>query len=364
MGERVQDARVMIVDDQMPTVLVLERMLRKVGYTNLQTATDPHLVLSLFAEFQPDILLLDLHMPGMNGFEVMEKLQGVIGNATYFPILVLTADVTAETKQRALACGAKDFLTKPFEVTEVLLRIKNLLETRFLHLQMQNQNQVLEIKVKERTRDLEQARIEILARLSLAAEFRDDDTGQHTQRVGHAAALLAKALGCGDDQVELIRRAAPLHDVGKIGIPDAILLKPGRLEPAEFRIMATHTTIGGKILSGSQSPLLQLAESIALTHHECWDGSGYPIGLKGEDVPIVGRIVAVADVFDALTHERPYKKAWPIGEAVAEIERLSGRKFDPRIVETFHRLRPQELLQVQDTITGGACAEAIKPSLN
>ena len=178
----------------------------------------------------------------------------------------------------------------------------------------------------------------MLQRLSLAAEFRDDDTGQHTQRVGCVSARLAKALNFTDDGVELLKLAAPLHDVGKIGIVDAILLKPARLSAEEFRIMTTHTTIGGKILSGSHSRLLQLAEQIALSHHEAWDGSGYPLGQRGEEIPLAGRIVSVADVFDALTHRRPYKEPWPVSDAVAEIARQASRKFDPRVVDAFLQL--------------------------
>jgi putative two-component system response regulator len=177
--------------------------------------------------------------------------------------------------------------------------------------------------------------LETLQRLALAAEYRDDDTGSHTRRVGVTAGRIAGSLGLSPEQVDLILRAAPLHDVGKIGIADAILLKPGKLTDEEFAIMKQHTTIGGKILSGSSSPWLQLAEEIALTHHERWDGQGYPCGLKGEAISLVGRIVAIADVFDALTHERPYKKAWPIAEAMAEIEHQSGKQFDPCVVAAF-----------------------------
>jgi putative two-component system response regulator len=268
----------------------------------------------------------------------MERLRASIDPGTYLPILVLTADISQSIKQRALACGAKDFLTKPFDITEVVLRMRNLLETRFLHLRLAGHNRELEVKVRERTLDLEAARVEVLQRLSLAAEFRDDDTGQHTQRVGHTSALLAQALGLPDEEVGLVRLAAPLHDVGKIGIADAILLKPGKLTPEEFGVMTTHTSIGGKILTGSHSPLLQLAERIALNHHERWDGGGYPHGRCGEDIPLAGRIVSVADVFDALTHPRPYKKAWPVEQAVAEVERLGGSKFDPAVVAVFLRL--------------------------
>jgi putative two-component system response regulator len=209
---------------------------------------------------------------------------------------------------------------------------------------LQNQNEGLEVKVRERTRDLEAAQIEILQRLSLAAEFRDDDTGQHTQRVGRTSTLMAQALGLPDDLVELVRLAAPLHDVGKIGIPDAILLKPSGLAPDEFRVMTTHTSIGGQLLSGSEAPCLRLAEEIALSHHECWNGAGYPLGRRREEIPLAGRIVSVADVYDALTHRRPYKKAWPPQDAAAEIERLGRSKFDPQVVAAFLHLLRDRLL--------------------
>jgi putative two-component system response regulator len=345
-----RNGRVLIVDDQPSNILLLEMTLQQGGFTNVRSTTDPHAVMSIFTEFQPDILLLDLHMPGLTGFDVMEQLRSVVGKNTYFPILVLTANAMPLMKQQALVYGANDFLTKPFDLTEVLLRTKNLLETRFLHLKLQDQNQVLEVKVRERTLDLEEARIEILERLSLAGEFRDDATGQHTQRVGRASALLARALGLPDEQVELIELAAPLHDVGKIGIADAILLKPGTLTPNEFRVVTSHTNIGGQILSGSQSPLLQLAEQIALTHHECWDGSGYPHGLRGEEIPLAGRIVGVADVFDALTQRRPYKNAWLAEDAAAEIARLSGSKFDPRVADAFLQLFSAGHLQEGATV--------------
>ena len=339
MEERtIQSGRVLIVDDEAPNILLLEKTLKKAGFANVQSTTDSREVLSIFSEFQPDILLLDLNMPDLTGFEVMEQLRGLVDKNTYFPILVLTADPTPLMKQQALAYGARDFLSKPFDLTEVLLRIKNLLETRFLYLQLHEQNEALEVKVRDRTRELEETQVESLHRLALAAEFRDDDTGQHTQRVGHVSALLAKALGLADDVVQLVRLAAPLHDVGKIGIPDIVLLKPDQLTAVEIQVMITHTIIGARILSGSKSPLLQLAEQIALTHHECWDGKGYPLGRRGDDIPLAGRIVSVADVFDALTHRRPYKEAWPASDAATEIERLGGSKFDPRVVTAFLKL--------------------------
>ncbi len=188
--------------------------------------------------------------------------------------------------------------------------------------------------MRERTAALEETQIEILERLALAAEYRDDETGEHIKRVGRTAAEIAKVLGWSEEEVELIRRAAPLHDVGKIAISDTILLKPGKLTPEEFERMKLHTTLGAKMLSGGRFPLLQLAEQIALTHHERWDGSGY-IGLQGEAIPIAGRIVAVADVFDALTSVRPYKNAWSTSDAIDEIRRQNGKQFDPRVVEAF-----------------------------
>ena len=335
--------RILIVDDQEANVRLLERILESGGYSDAVGITDSRTVLSIYLETQPDLILLDLMMPHLDGFGVMAQLLAHIPAGTYVPILVLTADISAEAKQRALSVGAKDFLTKPFDVAEVLLRIRNLLETRFLYTQLQGQNQVLDTRVRERTRQLDEAQIEILERLALAAEYRDDVTGQHTQRVGRNSALLARALGLPDDQVELLRRAAPLHDIGKIGIPDLILLRPGRLTREEFEVMKTHTAIGARILSGSHFPLLQLADEIARTHHERWDGSGYPTGAAGDAIPLSGRIVAAADVFDALTHERAYKPAWSVEEALSEIRSQQGQQFDPSVVDAFMTLPHQDL---------------------
>lgn len=337
--DRIQQARILIVDDQEINVRLLERILRHVGYANLSSTTDSRQVLTLFTSSPPDIVLLDLTMPHVNGFEVMEQLRPLIPTEDYLPILVLTADVTSEVKLRALSAGAKDFLTKPFGTVEVLLRIENLLKTRLLHLQLREQNQILDEKVRERTLSLEEAQVEILERLAAAAEYRDDETGKHTQRVGQMSSMIADVLGLPDAEVGLIRRAAPLHDVGKIGIPDSILLKPGKLTDEEFEVMKRHTTIGARMLANGHSDLTQMAETIALMHHERWDGTGYPGNLRGEEIPLVGRIVSVADVFDALTHERPYKAAWPEEAALAEIERQSGRQFDPRVVEAFLSLQ-------------------------
>jgi len=330
-------SRILIVDDQPSNVMLLEGILQEEDFTSYRSITDSREVLPTFIDYLPDLILLDLQMPYLDGFAVMKQLQACITPGDFLPILVLTADITPEAKRRALTEGALDFLTKPFDATEVLLRIKNLLQTRLLYLQLQEQNEVLDGKVRERTADLEATQVEILERLALAAEYRDDDTGEHTKRVGETTARIAEALGWSQAKVELIRRAAPLHDVGKIAIPDSILLKPGKLTPDEFERMKTHTSLGAQMLSGGEFPLLQLAEQIALTHHERWDGTGY-IGLREESIPMAGRIVTVADVFDALTSERPYKKAWPLSEAIEEIQRQSGHQFDPRIVEVFLKI--------------------------
>jgi putative two-component system response regulator len=341
----IREARIFVVDDEPGNVLLLEKMLHHAGYRSVFTTTDSRQVLTLCEAYQPDLLLLDLMMPFRSGHQIIEDLYARDTDTGYFPILVLTADVSPESRQRALAAGAKDFLTKPFDHAEVLLRVKNLLETRYLYLQLRNQNQNLEEKVRERTDQLERtnddlarSQHEILERLARAAEFRDDDTGQHTQRVSRTAALLAQQLGLECNHVELIRSAAPLHDAGKIGISDTILLKPSSLTPAEIEIMKTHVPIGAALLAEGHSPLMQTAEIIARTHHERWDGTGYPEGLCGTAIPIEGRILAVADVFDALTHERPYKAAWSIGDAVAEIDRQRGYQFDSTVVNAFMQL--------------------------
>ncbi len=334
-------AVILVVDDEEANVLLLTRLLEQAGYSGVLSTTDPRQVLPLYRAASPDLILLDLHMPHLDGFAVMEHLGPHIPAGSYLPVLILTADITPEAKRRALAAGAKDFLTKPFDSTEVLLRIRNLLETRRLHRQLQEHNRLLEEKVRERTRELEEARIEILERLAVAAEYRDDATGRHTRRVGQTAALLARALGLPEAQVELIRRAAPLHDIGKIGVPDGILLKPGPLTVEEFEMMKAHTVIGARILSGSRVPLLQMAEEIALTHHERWDGRGYPRGPRGEQIPLAGRIVAVADAFDAMTSGRPYRPSLSPDEVWALLWAGAGTQWEERLIRAFAAIMAQ-----------------------
>jgi putative two-component system response regulator len=329
------EASILIVDDEPANVLLLEHILDQAGYPNHSATTDPRQVLAIHAQFDPDLVLLDLAMPHLDGFAVMAQLRQVIPAGTFLPILVLTADITPQAKQQALSGGASDFLLKPFDTTEVVLRIGNLLQTRRLQLELQGHNELLEQRVRDRTAQLEAAHNEILERLALATEYRDDETHHHTLRVGEASALLATALGLPNEQVRQLRLAAPLHDIGKIGISDTVLLKPAKLTPEEFEHVKTHTLIGGRILAASPVPVLQLGREIALTHHERWDGSGYPHGLNGERIPLSGRIVTVADVFDALTHDRPYKHAWPVEQAVAEITAQREHQFDPDVVDAF-----------------------------
>lgn len=342
--EIFEQARFLIVDDEPANVSVLSQMLEAWDATQIASTNNPCSTLDLLYSFRPDIILLDLMMPRMDGFEVMKNLAPHIASDDFLPILILTADTTDQTKRQALQGGATDFLTKPFDAVELSLRVHNLLTRRFLHRNLRDQNRVLDQKVQERTEQLEQAELDTIECLALAAEFRDDDTGQHTRRVGNTAALIARALGLDEERATLIQRAAPLHDVGKIGIADNILLKPGKLTSDEFEVMKTHALIGSEIMARHHTPLLQLASNIARTHHEKWNGQGYPHGLAGEAIPIEGRIVAVADVFDALTHERPYKAAWSVDEALAEISKQSGAQFDPEVVDVFLKLPAETLL--------------------
>lgn len=334
-SERMKEARILLVDDEVANLDLLERILQPVGFRNLRRTTRPDEVWDLCKDFDPDLVLMDLMMPGKDGLEILRELRLRRDPEEYLPVLILTADRSPGARRKGLSAGAQDFLTKPLSPSEVRLRVRNLLETRFLHLALQDQNRLLETRVRERTAALEQARLETLERLAQAAEYRDEKTGAHTRRVGESAAAVARLLGLEEEDVHRIRQAAPLHDVGKIGIPDSILLSPRRLTRDEFDTMKTHTVIGGDLLAGSDFPVLRCAEAIARSHHERWDGGGYPHGLAAREIPLAGRIVAVADTFDALTHKRPYKPAWSVGAALAEIAGGAGRRFDPEVVAAF-----------------------------
>lgn len=327
-------ARILVVDDDPEEVAVLKAMLRHAGFAYVSSLTDACQFEWRFHAAPPDLLILDLQMPQRDAFAILELLRPWIA-ADHLPVLVMTEDPSVEVRRRALALGARDFVTKPLHINDVTLRVRNMLETRLLYLDLRKQNWDLIDAVFGRTKELEDTHIEMLERLAIAAEYRDDSTGQHTRRVGEFAARLAMTLDLPDAEVRLIRRAAPLHDVGKVGIPDALLLKPGRLTPEERRVMQSHTIIGAHILSGSDSPLMQMAEAIAMSHHERWDGHGYPARRAGDAIPLAARIVAVADAFDALTSDRPYRAARSATESLEELRRHRGRQFDPLIIDVL-----------------------------
>ncbi len=342
------NSRILIIDDQPANVMLLERILNIASYTNVIGMTDPVAAVQAFNAEPFDLVMLDINMPVLNGFGVMNELKKTVGD-DYLPIIVLTAQTDHETSVKALQSGARDFLTKPFDHLEVLSRIRNLLEIRLMHNQLREQNELLEQMVAERTQELNDSRLEVIRRLGLAAEFRDNETGNHIIRMSQYSKLIALKLGLGESDADLILNAAPMHDIGKIAIPDRILLKPGKLDAEEWDVMRSHSVLGAELLDGHDSILMLAAKEIALSHHEKWDGSGYPYGNKGEDIPIFGRIVAVADVFDALTSVRPYKDAWPVEKAVAEIEQLSGSSFEPGVVEAFIGTLP-EIIDVRESL--------------
>jgi putative two-component system response regulator len=336
MDETVlRGARILAADDEEANLRLMRRILEREGLTGFTGTTDPGRVPELFHEVRPDLVILDLHMPGMDGMEVIHRLRPALAAEGWLPVLMVSGDMEPGARRRALADGARDFLSKPYDPAEAVLRIRNLLEMRFLHRQVREQNRLLERKVAERTRELELAQVEMLERLAQAAELRDDETGEHVRRVGDLAARIARAMGMDAAWADMLRRAAALHDVGKIGIPDAILRKPGSLSADERARMNTHTTIGARILAGGRSEMMAMAERIARAHHERWDGRGYPSGLVGEDIPREARIVAVADFFDALTHDRPYRPAFPVAETLAMIEREAGGHFDPDVASAL-----------------------------
>lgn len=338
--EQLANARILILDDQKLHCLFLKEILEHEGYRNITCLMDPLKITSVYQEMNPDLLILDLHMPQVDGFQVLQQL-ATFRTRQYLPVLAVSAEKTSEIRIRALQAGVTDFLYKPFENIEIILHVRNLIELRILHAQVEHQNKALEERVQERIKELRYTQFDIIRRLAQAAEFRDGDTGIHILRMSLYCRKLAEALGLSDPECELLYHASPLHDVGKIGIPDSILLKPGKLTPEEFEIMKTHTTIGAKILSGSDSPVMKMAEVIALTHHERWDGRGYPRGLAKEEIPLVGQICSICDVFDALTSQRPYKRAWTLEESLIEIDKMRHTHFNSKIVDRFFEILPE-----------------------
>lgn len=345
--------RILVVDDEDWNLRLMEAMLIPLDYEVI-LAGDGEEALQKVREIPPDVILLDVMMPKMDGFEVARRLKGE-EETQIIPIVMVTALREVEDRVKALEVGADDFLSKPVERTELRARVRSLLKVKAYNDHMRDYQKELEAEVARRTEQLQQAfekikaaSLDTIYRLSRAAEYKDEDTGAHIQRMSHYAAAVARQMGLDESAVETILYAAPMHDVGKIGIPDHILLKPGKLDLDEWEIMKQHTIIGGRILEGSDAEFIQLAEVIALTHHEKWDGSGYPKGLKGSEIPLAGRIVAIADVFDALTSKRPYRRQpFSLGKTFGIIREGRGSHFDPEVVDAFFAIK-DEILSIKE----------------
>ncbi|MFN7641052.1 MAG: HD domain-containing phosphohydrolase [bacterium] len=327
--------RIVIVDDVETNLVLLRHFIAQLGEPYVVLSfTDPALALTACRQKMPDLLIVDYMMPGLNGIDLIRQLRSTPGRADV-PVLMVTANDETEVRRNALEAGANDFLTKPLDKVEFRARMRNTLALRASQKRLEDRASWLAEEVLKATEEIARREHETIVRLSRAAEFRDPETGDHIQRMAHYSWMIAVRMGLPLDKQQLILDAAPMHDVGKVGIPDHILLKPGELTDEELTVMKQHPVIGHSILAGSSSPLLQMAADIALSHHEKFDGSGYPLGKKGEDIPIVGRIVAVADVFDALTSARPYKPAWEMERALNFMREQRGRHFDPDCVDIF-----------------------------
>ena len=333
----ILNARILVVDDQLANVKLLEYMLEGAGYTAVSSTMDAREVPELYRQHRYDIVLLDLNMPHMSGFAVMEALKE-IETEGYVPVLVVTAEPAH--KVRALQAGAKDFVSKPIDQVEMLTRVYNLLEIRLLHKRLRHHNETLELRVNERTAELQDSHRETILIMTRAAEHKDTDTGLHIQRISYFCKAMAERLGMPGEFCDEIFYASPMHDIGKIAIPDHVLLKPGGFEPDEWALMKTHTTLGAEILSDGHSPYLKMGAEIALNHHECWDGSGYPNGIAGDRIPVSARIMNICDVYDALRSKRPYKPSFSHARATEIITQGDGRTapahFDPRVLAAFH----------------------------
>ena len=325
---------VLIVDDNATNLLLFKHLVSKFDAIQVTTFEDPVAAIAWCENNVPDLVILDYMMPVMDGLEFIRIFRKIPGFQE-IPLVMVTADTESDVRHQALDLGAHDFLTKPVDNIELKARVQNLLKLRRSQVQLANRAQWLQQEVKKATVEIVEREKEVILRLSRAAEYRDPETGAHLLRMAHYTKLIARNLGLPEKDQELLLDAAPMHDIGKVGTPDHILLKPGKLTPDELSIMRQHAEIGYEILRDSVSPLLRAAALLAWTHHEKYDGSGYPRGLKGEDIPLHGRVVAVADVFDALTSSRPYKSAWELDSAVAFLNEGRSSHFDPNCVDAF-----------------------------
>jgi putative two-component system response regulator len=348
-----QPARILVVDDEERNRALLSEILLSLGYA-VELAENGQEAVRIIRQAPPDVVLLDIHMPVMNGLEVT-RIVKEDPRLRHTPIVIITGAADTRTRVEALRLGADDFLQKPPHLPELTARVRSLVKVKAFHDHLLGYQKKLEQEVAERTRELEQAlgrlkaaSLDTIYRLSRAAEYKDEDTAVHIQRISYYAQALARQMGLTEEQVEAILYAAPMHDIGKIGVPDRILLKPGKLDAEEWRIMKQHTVFGGRILEGGDG-FMAVARSIALSHHERWDGTGYPLGLQGPDTPLEGRITAVVDVFDALTSRRPYKEALPVEESLEIIREGSGGHFDPHIVVAFFAAQP-EILRIRERL--------------
>ena len=337
--------RIAIIDDNPVNLKLMDNLVRRVGEFAPTLFQDSGAGLAWCLDNEPDLIIVDYMMPPPDGLEFIRRFREVPANAD-IPVLMITADHEKETRYAALETGANDFLTKPIDNSEFRARLRNMISLRRNQRALADRAAWLAEKVAEATSEILDREREMITRLSRAAEFRDPETGAHILRMAHYSRLIAEQIGLSGEMQELILGAAPMHDVGKIAIPDHILLKPGRLDEPELVVMRTHAEKGYEILRGSKSKMLDLAAVIAWTHHEKVDGTGYPRGLRGDDIPLPGRIVAVADVFDALTSERPYKKAWEIERATAWLRENAGRHFDTACVDAF-LARENDFLEIR-----------------
>ena len=346
----IKQANILVVDYSKLNLTMIKKLLTRDGYHGVQATQDPFSVASYCEEEDIDLIVLEIKMPRLDGFGVIDSIQEVLPEKEVPPVLIVTDVDEQHYRREALNYGARDYIVRPFDVREFLARVRNLLEVWQAHKIIRFQKDILEQKVEERTRELRKAhdelhesRIDVVWRLGRAAEYRDNETGLHIIRMSQIAAVLARAIGVDEETADLLQVASPMHDIGKLGIPDSILLKPGKLDADDWEVMKTHAQIGADILSSGNSTLMEMAHDIALTHHEKWDGSGYPCGLRGEQIPLVGRICAIADVFDALTSRRPYKEAWSVEDALAYISAEKGRHFDPKLVDLLYEKLPRIL---------------------